>query len=230
MLVAGGLSQEQRAATAVLEGPVRVVAGAGTGKTAVIAARYRLLLEAGVEPGAILVMTFTERAAGQMRERILADTGIDEAPHVGTFHSLAMRWLREEGRRVGVQPSFRILAGPDRWILMRELLWELGDAALVGAERPDDLVAPLLKLLERTKQELVPLPRLHAWLSHVEDGERRAVLQAALALFHAYAGRCRRESLLDFDDLLVLTVRLLQDHDEIRERFQGRFRYVLVDE
>jgi DNA helicase II / ATP-dependent DNA helicase PcrA len=228
--LAGRLSQEQQAAAAVREGPVRVVAGAGTGKTAVIAARYRRLLETGVEPASILVMTFTERAAGQMRERILGDTGIDEAPHVGTFHSLAMRWLREEGRRVGVHPAFRILAGPDRWILMRELLWDLGDPALVGAERPDDLVAPLLKLLERTRQELVPLPRLHAWLAHVEDGERRAVLGAAVALFHAYAGRCRREGLLDFDDLLVLAVRLLQDHDEVRERFQARFRYVLVDE
>jgi DNA helicase-2/ATP-dependent DNA helicase PcrA len=230
VLVARDLSQEQRAATAVLEGPVRVVAGAGTGKTAVIAARFRLLLEAGVDPASILVMTFTERAAGQMRERILADTAIAEAPHVGTFHSLAMRWLRDEGRRVGVHPAFRILAGPDRWILMRELLWELGDPALVGAERPDDLVAPLLKLLERTKQELVPLPRLHAWLAHVDDGERRAVLQAAVGLFHAYAGRCRREGLLDFDDLLVLAVRLLQDHDEVRERFQARYPYVLVDE
>jgi DNA helicase II / ATP-dependent DNA helicase PcrA len=230
VLVAGELSQEQRAATAVLEGPVRVVAGAGTGKTAVIAARFRRLLDAGADPSSILVMTFTERAAGQMRERILADTGIAEAPHVGTFHSLAMRWLREEGRRVGVHPAFRIVAGPDRWILMRELLWDLGDPALVGAERPDDLVAPLLKLLERTKQELVPLPRLHAWLSHVEDGERRAVLQAAVRLFHAYAGRCRRDGLLDFDDLLVQTVRLLQEHDEVRERFQARFPYVLVDE
>ncbi|HYW27598.1 MAG TPA: ATP-dependent DNA helicase [Terriglobales bacterium] len=229
-VVAGGLSQEQRAATAVLDGPVRVVAGAGTGKTAVIAARFRLLLEAGVDPGSVLVMTFTERAAGQMRERILADSGIAEAPHVGTFHSLAMRWLRDEGRRVGVHPAFRILAGPDRWIQMRELLWELGDPALVGAERPDDLVGPLLKLLERTKQELVPLPRLHAWLDHVEDGERRAVLRAAVGLFHAYAGRCRRDGLLDFDDLLVRTVRLLQDHDEVRDRFRARFPYVLVDE
>jgi DNA helicase-2/ATP-dependent DNA helicase PcrA len=230
VLVVGELSQEQRAATAVLEGPVRVVAGAGTGKTAVIAARFRLLLEAGVDPASILVMTFTERAAGQMRERILADTDVAEAPHVGTFHSLAMRWLRDEGRRVGVHPAFRILAGPDRWILMRELLWELGDPVLVGAERPDDLVAPLLKLLERTKQELVPLPRLHAWLAHVDEGERREVLRAAVGLFHGYAGRCRREGLLDFDDLLVLAVRLLQDHDEVRERFQARFPYVLVDE
>jgi DNA helicase II / ATP-dependent DNA helicase PcrA len=224
------LSDEQRAAAAVLEGPVRVVAGAGTGKTAVIAARFRRLVEAGADPASILVMTFTERAAVQMRERILAETAIPEAPHVGTFHSLAMRWLRDEGRRLGVNPAFGILAGPDRWILMRELLWDLGDPAFVSAERPDDLVAPLQKLLERTKQELVPLPRLQAWVAHVEDGERRALLQAAARLFHAYGGRCRREGLLDFDDLLVMAVRLLQEHDDLRERFAARFRWVLVDE
>ena len=224
------LSDEQWAAAGVLEGPVRIVAGAGTGKTAVIAARFRRLVHLGADPASILVMTFTERAATQMRERILAGGGAYEAPHVGTFHSLAIRWLRDEAHRLGIHPAFRILAGPDRWILMRELLWELGDPAFVGDERPDDVVAPLLELLGRTKQELVPLPRLHAWLAHVEDGERRALVEAAVRLFHAYAGRCRRERLLDFDDLLVLAVRLLQEHDEVRERFWARFPHVLVDE
>src|SRR5215470_3989345 len=102
MLVSPGrLSEEQLAATSVLEGPVRIVAGAGTGKTAVIAARFHRLVESGVDPARILVMTFTESAAAQMRDRILAagDARI-EAPHVGTFHSLAMRWLRDEGRRL----------------------------------------------------------------------------------------------------------------------------------
>jgi DNA helicase-2/ATP-dependent DNA helicase PcrA len=224
------LSAEQEAAASVLDGPVRVVAGAGTGKTAVIAARYRRLLEAGVDPGRILVMTFTGRAADEMRQRILADCGIGEAPHVGTFHSLAMRWLRDEGRRVGVHPAFRILGGPERWIAMRELLWELGDAALIGAERPDDLVSPLLKLLERARQELVPPARLHAWVSRVEDAGRREMLAAAVRLFHAYAGRCRRDGVLDFDDVLVHAVRLLEAHADVRERFADRFPWLLVDE
>jgi DNA helicase-2/ATP-dependent DNA helicase PcrA len=210
---------------------VRVVAGAGTGKTAVIASRFRRLVEAGADPGSILVMTFTERAAAQMRDRILGGgDGIADAPNVGTFHSMAMRWLRDEGRRLGVTPSFSIVAGPDRWILMRELLWDLGDLALVGTERPDDLVAPLLKLLERTKQELVPPARFHAWAVHVEDPERRAMLQAAARLFQAYGARCRRDGVLDFDDLLVLAVRLLTEHEDVRERFAARFPWVLVDE
>ena len=224
------LSPEQEAASAVLSGPVRVVAGAGTGKTAVIAARFRGLLAGGVDPAAILVMTFTERAAAEMRARILADSGITEAPHVGTFHSMALRWLRDEARRLELNPAFRILAGPERWILMRELMWELGDAALIGAERPDDQVAPLLKLLERVKQELVPLGRLHGWMRHVEDAERRDVLAAAVRLFHAYGRRCRREGLLDFDDLLVHAVRLFEEHPDVRQRHADRFPWIMVDE
>src|SRR5690348_5404923 len=105
-------------------GPVRVVAGAGTGKTAVIATRFHNLVDAGVPPESILVMTFTERAAGEMRHRI--EAAIDgPAPSVGTFHSLALGWLREDGRAVGVPRGFRIVTGADRWILARELMWSL---------------------------------------------------------------------------------------------------------
>src|SRR5881398_1998445 len=132
------LSSEQREASVGLEGPARVVAGAGTGKTAVIAARFRRLVASGVEPRRILVMTFTDRAATLMRERIVAQVEGAEAAHVGTFHALALGWLREDGERVGLRPGFEVLAGPDRWIVMRELMWELGDPAFVGHERPDD--------------------------------------------------------------------------------------------
>ena len=224
------LSPDQRAAAEVLPGPVRVVAGAGTGKTAVIAARFVRLVEAGVAPAAILVMTFTERAAAEMRDRIMSSPAVAEAPSVGTFHSLSLRWLREEGGRLGLNPAFRILAGPERWIAMRELMWELGDPALIGVERPDDLVAPLLKLADRVKQELVPLGRLAAWVGRVEDAERRELLASAVRLFRAYGARCRREGVLDFDDLLLYLVRLLRRHHDVRERLADRFPWVLVDE
>jgi len=224
------LSRDQLAAADTLTGPVRVVAGAGTGKTAVIAARFVRLVEAGISPAEILVMTFTERAAAEMRERIMASPTVEEAPWVGTFHSLAMRWLREDCRRLGLNPAFRILAGPERWIVMRELMWDLADLALIGVERPDDMVSPLLKLLERAKQELVPLRRLAGWVSEVEDPERREVLMAAVRLFRAYGARCRREAVMDFDDLLWHSVRLLEEHEDVRERLAGHFRWVLVDE
>jgi DNA helicase-2/ATP-dependent DNA helicase PcrA len=148
---------------------------------------------------------------------------------VGTFHSLALRWLRDDPRG-GLPPGFRILRGPERWISLRELLWELGHPALVGEERPDDLVRPLLRLEERLKQELVPVHRLRAWAGHQEDADRRARYLAAAQLFAAHAARCRRQGLAGFDDLLLFAVRLLEQHPEVRDHLRARFPWVMVDE
>jgi DNA helicase II / ATP-dependent DNA helicase PcrA len=225
------LNREQREAAAELDGPVRIVAGAGTGKTAVIAERFHRLVATGAQPSSILVMTFTERAASEMRGRIEAGLGsyLGEL-WVGTFHSVAQSLLREDGWRIGVPPSFRILAGADRWIQMRELLWELGDPALIGVERPDDLVNPLLRLLERLKQELITLARVEDWVRTCEDRELGEQLLAAVRLFRAYRRRSDAEKLLDFDDLILQLVRLLEARPEARERNVKRFTSVLVDE
>lgn len=225
------LSREQVRASSFLAGPVRVVAGAGTGKTAVIAERFRRLVVSGSDPSSILVMTFTERAAAEMRARI--ETGLGSWSGdlwVGTFHSIAQALLREDSWRTGVSHSFGILAGAERWILLRELLWELGDPALVAGERPDDLVTPLLRLLERFKQELIRLPRVAAWAAATSDRELGLQMAAAVNLFRAYDQRCRDLRLLDFDDLLVRTVDLLQGRPEVTARHLKRFTAVLVDE
>jgi len=230
------LGGEQARAAAIGRGPVRVVAGAGTGKTAVIAERFRRLVASGVSPASILVMTFTDRAAAEMRQRIEDLIG-GPAPAVGTFHSIALGWLRSDGRLVGVPPGFRILAGADRWILARELMWGLGDPVLTGDERPDDLVAPALQMLERMKQELVPLKRLAAWAmaTHPADkdpdtAERAALMAACIRLFRAYERSCRTQRLLDFEDLLTLTVRLLEEHPAQLSAYSARYPHVLVDE
>ena len=220
-------ARQRQAAEAV--GPVRVVAGAGTGKTAIIAERVRRLVAGGVDVATILVLTFTDRAAAEMRQRIEDLIGRD-APAVGTVHSLAFGWLRADGRRVGVPPGFRILAGADRWILARELMWQLGDAVLTGDERPDDLVGPLLSMLERLKQELVPLKRLEEWARTAEDRERAELMLACLRLFTAYQRECRKEGLLDFDDLLSRSVEMLSDHPELLAEYRRRYPHVLVDE
>jgi DNA helicase-2/ATP-dependent DNA helicase PcrA len=222
------LGADQRAAAAVSRGPVRIVAGAGTGKTAVIAERFRQLVARGVEPGSILVMTFTERAAAEMRQRIEDVIGAP-APAVGTFHSMALGWLRADGRVVGVPPGFRIVTGADRWILARALMWKLGDQALTGDERPDDLVAPVLQMLERMKQELVPLQRLAAW-RNAEDPDRTALMRACVRLFRAYEVECRKRRLLDFEDLLMLSVRMLEENRSLRSEYARRYPHVLVDE
>jgi DNA helicase-2/ATP-dependent DNA helicase PcrA len=223
------LGVDQRVAAAIAGRPVRVVAGAGTGKTAVIAERFRRLVAAGVSPSSILVMTFTERAAAEMRQRIEDLIGA-AAPAVGTFHSIALGWLRADGRVVGVPVDFRILAGADRWILARELMWQLGDNILTGDERPDDLVAPALQMLERMKQELVPIARLAGWASSTDVPERGELMRACVRLFRAYEGECRKGRLLDFEDLLVLTVRMLEEHPPLLARYTDRFANVLVDE
>src|SRR5258706_1952085 len=223
------LGADQLVAAAIGGGPIRVVAGAGTGKTAVIAERFRRLVAAGVSPSSILVMTFTERAAAEMRQRI-EDLIDDVAPSVGTFHSIALGWLRADGKAVGVPPGFRILTGADRWILTRELMWQLGDAALAGDERPDDLVAPALQMLERMKQELVPLGRLAAWAPSSDDAERGELMRACVRLFRAYEKECKKSHLLDFEDLLVLTVKMLETHQPLLDKYTARFLHVLVYE
>ena len=218
------LTPEQKQAAAIGSGPVRVVAGAGTGKTSVIAERFAQLIDAGMAAESILVMTFTERAAAEMRVRIEERIG-GTAPAVGTFHSIALGWLRDHG-----VANFRIVAGADRWILARELMWEIGDPVLTGEERPDDLVAPLLQLLERLKQELVPLEKLAAWAEHADDPERAELMLACVRLFRAYERECRKQRLLDFDDLLVSAVRMLERRPALREVYRRRFPAVLVDE
>jgi len=223
------LDAEQRAAATIGRGPVRVVAGAGTGKTAVIAERFRRLVIGGASPSSILVMTFTDRAAAEMRERIEDLVG-ESAPAVGTFHAIALSWLRADGRSIGVPAGFRIITGADRWILARELMWELGDIALTGDERPDDLVAPALQMLERLKQELVPFERLHAWAEKAEDREKAELMQACVRLFRAYEQACRKDRLLDFEDLLTLTVKMLSERPALLDIYRTRYPHVLVDE
>ena len=222
------LDAAQREAAAT-PGAVRVIAGAGTGKTAIIAERFRRLVAAGADPASILVMTFTDRAAREMRERIEALVGT-EAPSVGTVHSIALGWLRADGWRVGVRAGFRILAGAERWILARGLMWELADPAFIDDERPDDLVGPSLQMLERLKQELVPLGRLAAWAEAAEDAEKATLMHACVRLFTAYARECRRHGMVDFDDLLERSVVLLTEHPNVLTEYRRRYPHVLVDE
>ncbi len=223
------LDRSQLTAAAATEMPVRLIAGAGTGKTAVIAERFRRLVAKGVEPASVLVVTFTDRAAGEMRRRIEDLIGAD-APAVGTVHSIALGWLREDGWRVGVPPRFRIVTGADRWILARELMWKLGDAVLTADERPDDLVAPMLQMLERLKQELVPMKRLSEWAEASDDPERAELMRACVRLFHSYEKECRRLGLLDFDDVLERAVAMLVADEKLVDAYRRRYPHVLVDE
>src|SRR4029077_20429474 len=131
---------------------------------------------------------------------------------------------------IGVPAGFRIITGADRWILARELMWDLGDLALTGDERPDDLVAPALQMLERLKQELVPLERLRAWAEKTEDREKADLMRACVRLLRAYEQACRKDRLLDFEDLLTLTVKMLGERPALLDAYRARYPHVLVDE
>src|SRR5260370_24686164 len=109
-------------------------------------------------------------------------------------------------------------------------MWSSGDAALTGDERPDDVVGPALQMLERMKQELVPLERLETWAASTDDAERAGLMRACLRLFRAYERECRLQRFLDFDDLLVLAVRLFEQNPAARLRYAARYPHVLVDE
>src|SRR6185437_15686285 len=105
-----------------------------------------------------------------------------------------------------------------------------GDAALTGEERPDDLVAPALRMLERMKQELVPVEKLNAWADSAEDAEKAELMKACVRLFTAYELACRRQRRLDFDDLLTLAVKMLEQRPAVREAYRATYPHVLVDE
>jgi ATP-dependent DNA helicase UvrD/PcrA len=224
------LTPEQRVAVTAGPGPVRVVAGPGTGKTTVIVERFLRLVAAGVEPSRILLVTFTERAAREMRGRLEARMGAEAALSVSTFHAAAQQWLREEGRRAGVPEGFSILTGAHRWVLAYELLWRLADDALVGVEHPERQISGLLRTLERLKQELIPLSAFARAAQRTAEPEQKRVQVAAARFFGAYAAECRRRRLLDFDDLLERAVHLLESDQAVLERYRARYPWVLVDE
>src|SRR5438046_5109080 len=148
----------------------------------------------------------------------------------GCTATSALGWLRADGWRDGVPAVCRIVSAAERWILARELMWELGDAALVSDERPDDLVAPALQMLERLKQELVPLRRLDEWADSADDAERAALMHACVRLFRAYELECRKRGLLDFDDLLERSVAMLSSDPRVAAAYRRRYPHVLGDD
>jgi len=212
------LNPEQRRAVETLEGPVLVLAGAGTGKTRVITRRIAHLLGAGVPPESVLAMTFTNKAATEMRERVAALVGSRraEAVTVGTFHAFCARVLRRHGEAVGIRPDFAICDDADQIGTARKVLRDLRvqEASLQPRQ--------LLSLVSRMKNGLVSCDEA---LDAAGDDRDTLVAHA----WRRYDEHLRRSRSLDFDDLLIETVRLLRER-KVAEELRGRFRYLLVDE
>jgi len=213
------LNPEQRAAVECTEGPLLVLAGAGTGKTRVITVRIAHLVAKGVGPERILAVTFTNKAAREMRARLAALIGAEQAalPFVGTFHAFCLEVLREHSERAGLGKSFTISDGADQLSLLRGVLRTLH---VEGAElQAGDLQARISLLKNR-------LVGQGSFLEGAADEKDELVGRA----WGRYQEELTRARSLDFDDLLLRTVQLLKEKGGPVERYRERFRYVLVDE
>ena len=216
------LNPEQARAVTTTEGPLLILAGAGSGKTRVVAHRVAYLVGVkGVAPWRILAVTFTNKAAGEMRERIIALVGADDGRKVemGTFHALCARILRRDGAAIGLSPRFVIYDTDDQQSLMKQAFRDLDLPIQGGAMRPRSV----LEAISRAKNNLESVEDLvEGATTHFE----REVARIATR----YTERLRAAGALDFDDLLVETVRLLETQPEVLARYQARWRYLHVDE
>jgi DNA helicase-2/ATP-dependent DNA helicase PcrA len=216
------LNPEQARAVTTTEGPLLILAGAGSGKTRVVAHRVAYLVGVkNVAPWRILAVTFTNKAAGEMRERIIALVGADDGRKVemGTFHALCARILRRDGAAIGISPRFVIYDTDDQQSLMKQAFRDLDLPVQGGVLRP----RTVLEAISRAKNSLESVEDLvEGATTHFE----REVARVATR----YSERLRAAGALDFDDLLVETVRLLDGQPEVLARYQARWRYLHVDE
>nr|WP_309696433.1 DNA helicase PcrA [Armatimonas sp.] len=214
------LNPVQREAVLHTEGPLLIFAGAGSGKTRVLTHRIAyLVLHQQVRPRNILAVTFTNKAAREMRERVekLLGEGIAKEMWVGTFHSTCARLLRENGASIGLERDFVVYDDDDQMTLMKECLHQLN--------LDDRQYAPraVLSLISRAKEKLIlPEDFSKHFSGHFENVVAR--------LFTLYQEKLTMNRALDFDDLIGKAVRMLQQREDVRERYQSKFRYVLVDE
>ena len=206
------LNKEQREAVLALNGPVLILAGAGTGKTRTVSCRMSALLENGVKAENVLAVTFTNKSAAEMAERVMGMVGKKrgKALTVCTFHSLCLRILKRDIESLGYRKKFAVMAGGDQTGMIRQLIVRKGGRKI--NLKPGEVMS------EISKAKNAELP-----LSGIEDD-----LIAEIAV--AYQNELRAQNSVDFDDLLLLGERVLREYPEVRGYWQDRFRYVTVDE
>ena len=219
------LNGAQLDAVRYLDGPSLVIAGAGSGKTRVLTYKIAYLLENGFEPWSILALTFTNKAANEMKERIAARVGERAASMLwmGTFHSVFSKILRREAHHIGYDSQFTIYDQSDSRSLVKSIIKDM---------QLDDKVYKPNAVAERissAKSNLIS-PSDYENDQGLRNDDKRARIPAVYDIYKRYAERCRLANAMDFDDLLVNTYRLFMDFPDIRRQYVERFRYVLVDE
>ncbi len=223
--IKNNLNKDQLAAVEYNDGPMLVIAGAGSGKTRVITYKIAHLIQNGIKPWNILALTFTNKAANEMKERISQLVGDDNAHYInmGTFHSILGRILRIEAQWIGYTPDFTIYDEADSHSLIKTIIREKGI---------DDKVYKPSSVYARISLARNNMIDHVAYSNDLElyEYDKKARMPRISEIFTAYEQRCKLANAIDFDDLLLLTYRLFCSQEEVRRRWEERFKYILVDE
>ena len=219
------LNEPQREAVTTIEGPVMVIAGAGSGKTRALTYRVAYMIQEGIDPFSIMALTFTNKAAREMKERIMQLVNASEARNVwmGTFHSIFARILRIEAEKIGFTPNFSIYDTDDSKALMTQILKDLS---------LDPKVYPPKQVLSRISSAKSSLysPEDYANDADIQEADRKSNKPLIFKLFKLYNDRLHRANAMDFDDILYFTNVLLRDNPDVLYKYQNHFKYILVDE
>ena len=219
------LNEAQRAVVEYIDGPSLVIAGAGSGKTRVLTYKIAYLLSQGMKPWSIMALTFTNKAAREMKERIGKLVGNDLAQHLymGTFHSIFSRILRAEAEHIGFNNNFTIYDESDSRSLIKAIVKEM------GLDDKKYKPAAVHAKISMAKNNLMSAAAYESDAAIFEQN-KRAQMPEVGKIFVAYVQRCKQANAMDFDDLLTLTYQLFREHEDIRHKYAARFDYVLVDE
>jgi len=218
ILAPESLNDVQSAAVANTDGPCLIFAGAGSGKTRVLTHRIARLLETGVPPFDILAVTFTNKAAGEMKSRLEDMVGAPARDlWVGTFHAMCVRLLRRDGRAIGIEPNFGIIDTDDQKSVIKSIFEDL--------DYDDRTITPgfVLEEISKAKNALI-------WPEQYHEKTTSFLGEKVGNVYAEYERRLRKDNHLDFDDLIVRTIDLLEKDAPTRKKYQKKFRYVLVDE
>lgn len=219
------LNESQRVAVEYNDGPSLVIAGAGSGKTRVLTYKIAYLIEQGLAPWNILALTFTNKAANEMKDRIGRLVGAEKARyiHMGTFHSIFARILRQEAEKLGYTSQFTIYDESDSRSLIKAIVKEMN---------LDDKVykpAAVHSKISMAKNGIITA-QMYANSGELFERDRQARMPAVGKIYVAYQQRCMNSNAMDFDDLLMLTYKLFRENEDIRKKWAERFSFVLVDE
>ena len=219
------LNEPQREAVTTIEGPVMVIAGAGSGKTRALTYRVAYMIQEGIDPFSIMALTFTNKAAREMKERIMQLVNASDARNVwmGTFHSIFARILRIEAEKIGFTPNFSIYDTDDSKTLITQILKDLNI---------DTKVYPPKQVLSRISSAKSSLysPEDYANDADIQEADRKSNKPLIAQLFKLYNERLHRANAMDFDDILYFTNILLRDNPDVLYKYQNHFKFILVDE